>query len=60
MIELYTQMCMIKNRCFYVLLYWLKKYNLAKSTAFQNSYFEKDNDTSSGTKGDFIFKEEDN
>ena len=30
-----------------------------RSTAFQNSYFEKDNDASSGTKGDFIFKETD-
>ena len=30
-----------------------------RSSAFQNSYFEKDNDASSGTKGDFIFKETD-
>ena len=34
-------------------------FNNLRSTAFQNSYFEKDNDASSGTKGDFIFKEED-
>ena len=34
-------------------------FNNLRSTAFQNSYFEKDNDASSGTKGDFIFKETD-
>ncbi len=34
-------------------------FNNLRSTAFQHSYFEKDNDASSGTKGDFIFKEED-
>ncbi|WP_336518024.1 DUF2130 domain-containing protein [Pollutibacter soli] len=28
-----------------------------RPTAFQKSYFEKDNDASSGTKGDYIFKE---
>ena len=26
-------------------------------TAFPNAYFEKDNDASEGTKGDFIFRE---
>ena len=35
------------------------EFNNLRSTAFQNSYFEKDNDSSSGTKGDFIFKETD-
>ena len=34
-------------------------FNNLRSTAFQKSYFEKDNDSSSGTKGDFIFKETD-
>jgi len=35
------------------------EFNNLRATAFQNSYFEKDNDASSGTKGDFIFKETD-
>ncbi|WP_438423991.1 DUF2130 domain-containing protein [Aquimarina macrocephali] len=35
------------------------EFNNLRATAFQNSYFEKDNDASSRTKGDFIFKEED-
>jgi len=35
------------------------EFNNLRSTAFQNSFFEKDNDSSSGTKGDFIFKETD-
>ena len=35
------------------------EFNNLRSTAFQKSYFEKDNDASSGTKGDFIFKETD-
>ena len=35
------------------------EFNNLRSTAFQNSYFEKDNDSSLGTKGDFIFKETD-
>lgn len=30
-----------------------------RSTAFRNAVFEKDNDASTGSKGDFIFKEED-
>lgn len=34
------------------------EFNNLRATAFQNSYFEKDNDASTGTKGDFIFKEE--
>jgi len=35
------------------------EFNSLRSTAFQNSYFEKDNDASAGTKGDFIFREMD-
>ena len=35
------------------------EFNNLRATAFQNSYFEKDNDASTGTKGDFIFKEAD-
>ena len=33
------------------------QFNLSRSTAFQNSYFEKDNDVTSGSKGDYIFRE---
>ena len=33
------------------------EFNKLRATAFQNAYFEKDNDTSGGTKGDFIYKE---
>ncbi len=33
------------------------QFNLNRSTSFKNSYFEKDNDASSGSKGDYIFKE---
>lgn len=36
------------------------EFNKIRATAFQNSYFEKDNDSSSGSKGDFIFRENDN
>jgi len=36
------------------------QFNLYRSTAFKNSYFEKDNDVSSGSKGDYIFREFDN
>jgi len=35
------------------------EFNKLRATAFQNSYFEKDNDSKGGTKGDFIYKEED-
>lgn len=35
------------------------EFNKLRPTAFQNAYFEKDNDASGGTKGDFIFKETD-
>lgn len=33
------------------------EFNKLRATAFQQSYFEKDNDSRSGSKGDFIFKE---
>lgn len=35
------------------------EFNKLRATAFQNAYFEKDNDASGGTKGDYIYKEED-
>lgn len=35
------------------------EFNKLRATAFQNAYFEKDNDSSGGTKGDFIYKEMD-
>jgi hypothetical protein len=35
------------------------EFNKLRSTAFQKSYFEKDNDSKSGSKGDFIYKETD-
>ena len=33
------------------------EFNKLRATAFQNAYFEKDNDSSGGSKGDFIYKE---
>ena len=33
------------------------QFNLNRATAFKKSYFEKDNDASSGSKGDYIFRE---
>lgn len=33
------------------------EFNKLRSTAFQNVYFEKDNDSRSGSKGDFIYRE---
>ena len=33
------------------------EFNRLRMTAFPNAYFEKDNDASGGTKGDFIFRE---
>ena len=36
------------------------EFNRLRPTAFKNAYFEKDNDSSSGTKGDFIYRECDN
>tara|TARA_R110002072_G_scaffold7503_2_gene40598 strand:+ start:349209 stop:350489 length:1281 start_codon:yes stop_codon:yes gene_type:complete len=35
------------------------EFNKLRATAFQNAYFEKDNDASGGTKGDYIFKDMD-
>jgi len=35
------------------------EFNKLRSGAFPNAYFEKDNDASSGSKGDYIFKEAD-
>ncbi len=33
------------------------QFNLNRASAFKNSYFEKDNDSSTGSKGDYIFRE---
>lgn len=35
------------------------EFNKLRATAFPNAYFEKDNNASSGSKGDFIYKEND-
>ena len=35
------------------------EFNKIRTTAFPNAYFEKDNDASGGTKGDYIFRERD-
>lgn len=35
------------------------EFNKLRATAFQNAYFEKDNDASSGSKGDYIYREND-
>src|SRR5680860_61108 len=35
------------------------EFNKLRATAFQNAYFEKDNDSRGGNKGDFIYKETD-
>lgn len=36
------------------------EFNKLRATAFQHAYFEKDNDASSGTKGDYLYIEKDN
>ena len=36
------------------------EFNRLRSSAFPNCYFEKDNDTSFGSKGDYIFRDKDN
>lgn len=36
----------------------LNEFNKIRMTAFPKAYFEKDNDAKSGSKGDFIFREE--
>ena len=33
------------------------EFNRLRATAFQNAYFEKDNDAGTGSKGDYIFRE---
>jgi hypothetical protein len=35
------------------------EFNKLRATAFQKAYFEKDNDSKSGSKGDFIYRETD-
>jgi hypothetical protein len=35
------------------------EFNKLRATGFQNAYFEKDNDSRGGNKGDFIFREKD-
>jgi hypothetical protein len=35
------------------------EFNKLRATGFQNAHFEKDNDASEGTKGDYIFREAD-
>lgn len=35
------------------------EFNKLRATAFPRAYFEKDNDAKSGSKGDFIYREED-
>lgn len=36
----------------------LNQFNMIRMTAFPRAYFEKDNDAKTGSKGDFIFREE--
>lgn len=36
------------------------EFNKLRATAFQNAYFEKDNDAKTGSKGDFIYRESSN
>lgn len=35
------------------------EFNKLRATGFQNAYFEKDNDARGGTKGDYIYREQD-
>ena len=35
------------------------EFNKLRATGFQNAYFEKDNDAKSGSKGDYIYRDED-
>ena len=35
------------------------EFNKLRATGFKNAYFEKDNDSSGGTKGDYIYREAD-
>ena len=36
-----------------------QEFNKLRSTAFPNAYFEKDNDSKTGSKGDYIYRESD-
>jgi len=36
------------------------EFNKLRATAFQNAYFEKDNNSKTGSKGDYIYRETDN
>jgi hypothetical protein len=36
------------------------EFNRLRATAFPNAYFEKDNDSKTGSKGDYIYRETDN
>lgn len=36
------------------------EFNRIRATAFPKAYFEKDNDASTGSKGDYIFRDQDN
>ena len=36
------------------------EFNRLRATGFQNAYFEKDNDSKTGSKGDYIFREKTN
>lgn len=36
------------------------EFNKLRATAFQNAYFEKDSDSKTGSKGDYIYRETDN
>ena len=36
-----------------------QEFNKIRSTAFPNAYFEKDNDSKTGSKGDYIYRESD-
>jgi len=38
----------------------LTEFNKIRMAAFPNAYFDKDNDARTGSKGDFIYREEDN
>ncbi len=35
------------------------EFNKLRATGFQNAYFEKDNDTNTGSKGDYVYRESD-
>src|SRR3989338_6638860 len=35
------------------------EFNKLRATGFQNAYFEKDNDSKTGSKGDYVYRETD-